>query len=347
MANDRNTVRTYLLHRSACRARYRGFTLLEVILSLGLMITLLSGVFGFYWSVLRARNEGSTVARDVMMARAILERMANELRHATDILPGDGHGFHGDNDQITIVYVGMPTNEVFKEIDPMRDDPPPTQCDLRRVTYQLLESDEYEYDDGTRYIYGLFRSEQRTFDPNPSFVIKQDEDDELEQEEPEGEQEKITIDELIQKEIIAPEFKYLKFEYFDGAEWHDRWRVAVEVEGEEGEMSEGAELEGEEPEVDSERGELGADLEGPREEGEHVLPQAVRITLGKERPDREEREFDINQLDDMREEQELKEHHGDRFTIVVHLLQADQSLMSSRKYGSSKSKSKASENEDW
>ena len=65
-------------------------------------------------------------------------------------------------------------------------------------------------------------------------------------------------------------------------------------------------------------------------EGGYVLPQAVRITIGKVKVPPEEEELE---LDEETEEEEEEEYHPDRFTIVVYLRQADQSLLSSRKYG--------------
>ena len=98
-------------------ARRPGLTLLEVILALSLMIMLLSGVYSFYATSLKAREVGGTIARDAMLTRALLERIADELRHATDIVPGDGIGFRGERDNITIVHTRMPELYAFDEID--------------------------------------------------------------------------------------------------------------------------------------------------------------------------------------------------------------------------------------
>ncbi|UCD29252.1 MAG: hypothetical protein JSV03_01875 [Planctomycetota bacterium] len=301
------------------RAHFRGFTLLEAILALSLMIALLSGVYGFYANTLRVRHDGGKITRDVMLTRAVLARIINELRHATDILPGDGRGFKGSEDSITIVYVNMPDrHNAFNKYNSIFKDAPPAEMDIRRVSYQLLWDDEFVDDEGVKLCHGLLRSEQKTFDPNPAYVV-------VEEEPGSDKQQEKKVKKVIESEteLFAPEIKYLRFEYFDGAEWHDAWRVAFEEGQEGGGQDEGG--------VQSEECE---DCE--QEEGEHVLPQAVRITVGQERVNPEE-EFDLNEDEDLEERREREEYHPDRFTVVVYLNQADRTLLSSRKYGASRS----------
>lgn len=290
----------------------RAFTLLEAVLALFLMIIMLSGVYGFYVTSLRVRDEGGRITRDVMLVRVLLDQMAREIRHATSVMPGDGIGFQGYRDRITVVYAGMPERYVFNQYDPVRDILPPAQMDMRRVTYELLWDTEYEDDEGVSICHGLWRSEQKTFDPNPMFVIED------KRPSAEGEEEESRIKgPRAEGELIAPEIKYLKFEYFDGAEWQDLWQV----------IDEKAEDEfGEEVEGEDTAGDLAA-AEDPRAQAGYALPQAVRITIGKVRVDPEQRD----EIEDEEKEEEV--HHPDRFTIVVYLLQADQTLLSSRKYG--------------
>ena len=121
--------------RGVIRHRRRGVTLIEAILSLALTILLLSGVFSFYMGVLRAREEGTLATRDLKLCRALLDQMAEEIRQVTDIVPGDGIGFQGDRHKITIVKVGMPERYAYDEHDLMKDQLPPAQSDIRRITY--------------------------------------------------------------------------------------------------------------------------------------------------------------------------------------------------------------------
>jgi len=308
-----------------------GFTLLEALLALTLMIVLLSGVFAFYATILRARHEGCQATRDVKMTRAILTGMAEEIRHTTDIVPGDGIGFRGDRHGITIVRLALPEKYAFDEYDPMIDQLPPAQLDYRRVGYQLLWDDELEDDEGVRLCHGLWRTEQKTFDPNPRFVI--------DEEELAGEQESRMMVPRAEGELVAPEIKFLEFAYFDGANWRDRWQFvgAQQGEGAAGSLDEPADLG--DLQAPSDGGPPAASGTDPGEGG-YILPQAVRITIGNVRVDPEEDELTFSQYASIEERDEDEEYHADRFTIVVPILQADKSLLSSRKYGVSDSLSR-------
>ena len=303
--------------RAKSIAGRRGFTLLEVLLALMLAILLISGVFGFYQMVLRAQDEGTTATRDCRMGRSILASMANEIRHATSIVPGDGIGFQGDRYKITIVKLGLTERYAFDEYEPMRDKLPPAQLDLRRVTYELLWDDELKdlQDDSKRLCHGLWRTEQKTFDPNPSFVVNQDDPTSLE--DAQNTDNPAMLGPQPEGELYAPEIKYLEFAYFDGAQWRDRWQTNVD-----GEASSG-----------SKSGSTGV---GPLDSGS-PLPQAVRITIGKVSVDPENEVFDLSKWSELESNPEEKEYYPDRFTIVVPVLEADRTLMSSRKYGVSDS----------
>jgi hypothetical protein len=162
-----------------------------------------------------------------------------------------------------------------------------------------------------RLCYGLWRTEQKTFDPNPKFVIKEAEAPSVEDGE-QAEQQEITGPQP-EGELYAPEVKFLEFAYFDGAQWRDRWQFQ-----EEGESS-----------SESSGSKSGM---GPMDSGS-TLPQAVRITIGKVRVDPDQEMFDLAKWDDLEAHPEQKEYHPDRFTIIVPILEADRTLMSSRKTG--------------
>ena len=298
---------TAVVGRRARGRRRAGFTLLEALLAMGLMLALLSSVFAFYMGVLRSREVGNTMARDTMLAHALLQQMANEIRHAADIVPGDGIGFSGTKDRITIVRVGIPERYAFDRYDSIHEQLPPAQLDLRRITYELIRDEELRDEQGNRVIHGLLRSEQKTFNPNPSLVIQTSGEDDLGEDTGPGTAAAIPVE----RELVAPEVKYLLFEYFDGAEWRDRWQTAQEQAAESGE-------------------ELAVSTGG---DGGSALPQAVRITIGRIPVPEDEEEFNITQLREMEERRREDRHHPDRYTVVVYLHQADQSMLSSRKYG--------------
>ncbi len=337
-ASNRRECGVLTSHFSLLTSPPRGFTLLEAILALTLTIVLMSGVFAFYMTVLQARDEGGRASRDAKLNRAILERIADELRHATDIVPGDGIGFSGDERQITIIRLAMPERYAFDEYDPQRDTLPPAQLDLRRITYQLLWDEELEDDEGVKLCHGLWRTEQRTFDPNPTFVVQTDEENPTE--EPEVDQARAPQSE---GELVAPEIKYIDFRYYDGADWRDRWQFTAEpVEGElppaeAGAAGEAAGGLGELGDLLAGAGGGGAGKgsavpRGPNDQG-YVMPQAVRITIGRTRVRPEDDELDLEKLRLTKERREEETYYSDRFSIVVPIVQADQTLLSSRKYG--------------
>ena len=292
--------------RSRCARR--GFTLLEAILALTLMIILMAGVAGFYQTALKASEEGRKLALNAIQTRSMLERLAEEIRHTVAIVPGDGEGFEGTEDSITIVRARLPEQSAFEEHG-RHDTLPPAQMDIQRVKYKLYWDEEDRRDDeGVLICYGVWRSEQKTFDPNPKVAIKTDEEGSTE----EADTSELQFPQPDVNELYAPEIKYLRFEYFDGLKWRDRWNVANESGSSSG---------------------TDASAATGQKDNDRSLPQAVRITMGQVREPPPDKDMDINQLKKMREESEKREVHADRFTIVVYLPQSDQSLLSSRKKG--------------
>jgi hypothetical protein len=301
------------------------------------MILLLAGVFGFYTTTLRVREEGGRLARDNQRMRAALQQIADDVRYSADFVPGDHRGFSGTNESITIVRRIMPDfGAAYRRVDPDVDDLPAAQLDIRRIEYQLVWNEEYEDDEGVPICHGLLRSEQRTFDPNPTFVMES---------EPgaaggDGSQSRRSFALPVTSELVSPEIKYLRFEYFDGAEWQDKWFTTTEAEDEEGEEGEEGEGAGEGEGLEGLEGDLLSGGEtalagggaGAGEE-EFVLPQAVKITIGKIRVPREEDEFDITQLKEIEERRDREQYHPDRWTTVVYLPHADNTGLRSRMYG--------------
>jgi hypothetical protein len=272
---------------------------------------LLTAAGVFYQGVVKTRDVGSKVAVEAIAARAILNRMADELRHAVALVPGDGRGFSGTKESITIVRTRLPENYAFDEYGE-HDDLPPAQMDLIRVTYHLYWDEEGRVDEttGIRICYGVWRTEQKTFDPNPRFVMAADAD--------EGPQEGEELDvPKPENELYAQEIKYLRFEYYDGVKWRDRWNVAAE--GGTGGADEGG------------GGGAEGGMAGFGGDRTCVLPQAVKITIGRVPVPPEE---DEDKTQDEEEERDRLIYHPDRFTTVVYLTQADQSLLSSRRKGS-------------
>jgi len=76
----------------------------------------------------------------------------------------------------------------------------------------------------------------------------------------------------------------------------------------------------------------GTSGEGANGQQVRVLPQAIRITVGKIKEPRLEDDLDLSRTEEEKEE-DARTYHPDRWTITVYLRQSDQSQLSSRKYG--------------
>lgn len=281
----------------------RAVTLLEVILAIALIIMLMASVMAFYETSIKARDTGRDLALKAIQTRSMLDRLAEELRHTVNVIPGDGRGFEGTRDSITIVRARLPDASAFNEYEEF-DTLPPAQNDVMRVTYTLYWDEEERVDDeGVLICHGVWRTEQRTFDPNPKISVESDEPGE------DTEEEVLEFPKPDVNELYAPEIKYLRFEYFDGLKWRDRWStVAVTADAETG--------------------------AAPSQDESRALPQAVRITMGRVRePPPEKDDLESRDLQAMRDERDKLVHHPDRFMTVVYLPQSDQSLLSSRKRG--------------
>ena len=68
-----------MIRRTSHRAG--AFTLLEMVISIGLIVMLMGMTFSFYSRTLDNREEGTRVSRNVQLARVVLDRMTREVAH--------------------------------------------------------------------------------------------------------------------------------------------------------------------------------------------------------------------------------------------------------------------------
>ncbi len=257
--------------------RRRALTLLELLLALGLMTLVSLLLFTFYDQVLRTREVAKKVVSSGYLARTVAHQIADEIRSANGFIQGKP-GITGKDRMISIQTVVLPDKKVFKRLS-IEDKPPPAECDIREVSYYLAydqDNEDYEYSDGTTAMapLGLVRREIRTL--NQTALIEKDE-------------------KSVRLDLVSPELKYIRFRYYDGVDWVDRWDIGLQPEGSLG----------------------------------NSLPQAVEITVGySEIPPPEEEEEDEEQ------ESELlpsipEPFSRDTYSIMVRLPQAD-TFMGSR-----------------
>jgi len=205
------------------QTRRRAFTLLEVVISIGLFVLLLTTTFAFYDAALREREEGQAMSRNAQLARVVLDRMVREIRQATSNVASYGPGIigHEDNEfgpSISVNTIAMPDKALseVRDIDRRRL---PGQFDLRNIQYSILWDYENLDTNGDPVALGLARSETRTF--LRDVIIMEDSGSE------DGEAIAEDAAQAFKRELYAPEIKYLKFYYFDGATWWKDWNVAA------------------------------------------------------------------------------------------------------------------------
>jgi prepilin-type N-terminal cleavage/methylation domain-containing protein len=183
----------------------RGLTLLEVLLAMALVVVLLGVVQLFYAVSLRTCAEGRVLSRDARLARAALQRIAQDVRNASGFARGYGPGLVGDAHWISLQTVRLPDKALLEERG-IRDEPLPAECDIASVQYYVAtdEDQTVTLEDGTEgpLVYGLVRWEQKTL--NQPVMVDRDE-------------------QQVDVGVWAEQIQYLGFRYFDGVDWVTTW----------------------------------------------------------------------------------------------------------------------------
>ncbi len=192
--------------------RARGLSLLEVLISIGLIVMLLATMFGFYELALKDRDRGRRTMDHGEKAWLTLFKIAEDIRAANGFVATLGPGIQGYRQQITLQTVTIPDKEVFATRS-VRDKPLPAQSDVREVRYyvgldpdQIVDYKDPESESGVKQgpnTLGIVRRQLKTF-RQTALQNGQVEDYDV--------------------ELLAPELKYLRFRYFDGVEWTDVWQ---------------------------------------------------------------------------------------------------------------------------
>lgn len=221
----------------------RAVTLLEVILSMGLLVVLSAMTYWFYGSMLETGRAGTSEARDLRLVRVVLDRMSAEIRQASVITSDGRPGLMGGKERIGLSTLRVPSREITRERR-SREEPAPAEYDLITIEYKIARHPEVLHDDGWEYPLGLARVERRIPRPIHAREVADggggEEDDSayeapldeeaLEQmfrdEDGENDDNEVGIGPQIQwEELYAPEIRYLRFCYYDGHSWWDDWTV--------------------------------------------------------------------------------------------------------------------------
>lgn len=199
---------------------HRGFTLLEVILAITLVVGFMGGLLGFYSYAMDLRRRVGEEAGNLAAERLVMDRITSELRGA-NVFKFLRIGLTGQGDRMQFIAASLPGAAVWVEAK-SREDPIPREHDLRLVGYRLQiptddNGDPLRDEDGEIIINGLERTVQKLL---TAPKVEEGETFEDVQE--------------IQTLLLAPQFKFLSLRYWTGDTWLDSWRggdlpVAVEV----------------------------------------------------------------------------------------------------------------------
>lgn len=302
------------------RSRRRGVTLLEVSLAMGLLVMLSSMTYWFYSSVLETRERGTEEARDLRLARVVLDRIATEIRQASSITADGRVGIRGEPERIWLSTLRVPTKDLaLMHRRSVTDTPPEGQYDLVKTEYKIARHEEVLDDDGYELALGLARIEimvpradsrergKGFTDGRKVFGGEgEGEDGGIGTGDDQGKdlEETLTDEELFGdeegcvgvglgpdinwEELYAPEIHYLRFCYFDGYTWWNSWDVT----------------------------------------GDNPLPQLVQVTIGFEGYPPFGEELGITEEEEFcdclnKDPVDCEPFPRDQFTTIVRVTQAD------------------------
>ncbi len=180
----------------------RGHTLFELLLALGLSLVLLVAVYSaldLHWKYSAA---GKEEMERMQLARAVLEKVALDIRHVAYRDSDEAIGLVGTADRLVLQINKRSLNQIWASANPNPTQAATTQG-VRFVSWSITDHGRSNLIEVSRTTDGLVRRELDRFVPTPQLAQSQND------EEPET--------------LLAEEVKAIKFRYFDGTDWHDTW----------------------------------------------------------------------------------------------------------------------------
>jgi len=231
-------------HHLGGGGRRRALTLLEIVLAMSLLVVLSSMTYWFYGSALETRRSGTIRAHRLRLVRVVLDRMAQEIRQASLITADDRVGIRGEPERIWLSTIRVPSKELSKKRR-SREEPPPGEYDLVKVEYKIARHpDIVQEEENWELPLGLARVEIEIPRPDSAQTGEANEEEKLVVGGEEGEA--AFLEQLAEsqfqnedekagdaqlepriewEELYAPEIRYLRFCYYDGHSWWDKWDV--------------------------------------------------------------------------------------------------------------------------
>lgn len=196
--------------RSACWRPRPGFTLLEVILGITLMVGLIAAIYAFYDHAVDTRQRVTQQAQLVSMERLVMDRMTDELRSSIGNSSTNA-GMQGTSTDMKFTSAVLPGPAAWA-VRKGTEDPVPPEHDIQLVGYRLRI---WEDQDGITHNDGLERTCQRILAPKTSATTASDE-------------------QLVSSDLIAPAMHFIYLRYFNGSGWSEGYGggdlpMAVEI----------------------------------------------------------------------------------------------------------------------
>lgn len=184
-----------------------GFTLIEVILAIGIAIGILVVAFYFYSQTAELRTQLLAESERVSAVRLVMDRLTADLRCAYGTF-SSGSGVSGDVGSLKIVKTELPSRGAWSGGQLGRA--VTVETDLKLVSYSVSSSLE-----GTNQVVtGLIRAEEPLVQKRPQVIEARRANQVAVQVEPENQR---------GPEPLTDAIRFVQFRYWDGSNWRESW----------------------------------------------------------------------------------------------------------------------------
>jgi len=253
---------------------------METILAITIIVLIMGTVYAFYNYSVQLTIRGREKLQECQLARAVLHKVALELKA---VASGGGDFttvLRGDPDNISFITTVIPSRLIFFPQE-FTDNSRIIEHDLRKLDYSISRTQDHEQE-----ILGIQRVELRCL---LTTVIEDNSTDNLTAEEIQeaseelkqfdvnldmGSNAALSQQPILQQSLLSDRIKFLRFDYFDGTNWLNTWHPSQ------------------------------AD----------IIPRAVQVTIGFKEMSNDE--FQQEQLLAM----DQRPWHDDQYSIVVPLI---------------------------